>query len=83
MNYDSKEGKHENFLDIDGVLNTDKQVRMNNLDTNILLEITPVINTIMKPDLREKEILNWLTTRCLSFRGLTSENAEEAILKVK
>ncbi|MEH7402931.1 HAD domain-containing protein [Gottfriedia acidiceleris] len=151
------------FLDIDGVLNTDRQIRMNNLeqienikfdpiamknlkkivdetnakiviistwrvhrqdngylwrelirnfklnnlDTNILLDVTPVIDKKMKPEFREKEILEWLTkhkniekfvilddqwdmgglnnffVRCLSFRGITSEIAEEAILKLK
>ena len=151
------------FLDIDGVLNTDRQIRINNLeqikdikfdpiamknlkkiveeskakivitstwrvhrqdngylwrelirnfemynlDTNTLLDITPVIDRNMKTELREKEILDWLTkhkniekfvilddqwdmgglnshfVRCLSFRGLTNENAEEAILKLK
>lgn len=104
------------FLDIDGVLNTDRQIRMNdleqikdikfdprsmknlkkiinkskakivitstwrihrqengylwkelirnfqiyNLDTNSLFDITPVIDTRMKPESREREISEWL-----------------------
>jgi len=104
------------FLDIDGVLNTDRQIRINDLkqindidfdqqamenlkmiidqskakvvitstwrihqnengylwrelvrnfeacsiDPEIMIDITPVIDTIMKPEARELEILKWL-----------------------
>ena len=147
------------FLDIDGVLNTDRQIRINdlkqindidfdpkvmenlkkiveqsearivitstwrvhrkengylwrelvrnfeayNINPSCIIDITPILDTNMKPEIRELEISKWLDAnksierfvilddqwsmgilsdyfiRCLSFNGITSEIADEAI----